>query len=130
MFIGMEFSDKLINILYVEDEEELRYIIPSMISSDVKAKIITIASGNLAIEALKSGSKFDLIISDYKMADGSGADLQHYMKKDGDPTPFILFTNTIEPSLPETSENFLGIIEKRDWKGLVDLIKEVQSINT
>jgi len=64
------------------------------------------------------------------MADGSGADLQQYMKKDGDPTPFILFTNTIEPSLPETSENFLGIVEKRDWKGLVDLIKEVQSNNT
>lgn len=64
------------------------------------------------------------------MADGSGADLQQYMKKDGDPTPFILLTNTIEPSLPETSENFLGIVEKRDWKGLVDLIKEVQSNNT
>lgn len=71
-----------------------------------------------------------VIISDYKMADGSGADLQQYMKKDGDPTPFILFTNTIEPSLLETSENFLGIIEKRDWKILVDLIKEVQSNNT
>lgn len=126
----MEFSEKLINILYVEDEEDLREVITAVILKDVEAQVSTIASGNLAIEALKSGSKFDLIISDYKMAEGSGADLQRYMKKDGDPTPFILFTNTIEPSLPETSENFLGIIEKRDWKGLVDLIKEVQSSNT
>lgn len=126
----MEISEKLINILYVEDEEDIRFVITSVISNDVKAHVSTMASGNLAIEALKSGSKFDLIISDYNMADGSGADLQQYMKKDGDPTPFILFTNTIEPSLPETSENFLGIVEKRDWKGLVDLIKEVQSNNT
>lgn len=91
--------------------------------------VSTVASGNLAIKALKSGSKFDLIISDYKMADGSGADLQHYMKKDVDTTPFILFSSTIEPSLPEKSENFLGIVEKRDWKGLVDLIKEARSNN-
>lgn len=122
----MEFSEKLMNILYVEDEEDLREVITSIILNDVKAHVSTIASGNLAIKALKSGSKFDLIISDYKMADGTGADLQYYMKKDGDTTPFILFTNTIEPSLPETSENFLGVIEKRNWKGLVDLIKEVQ----
>ena len=125
----MEFLEKLMNILYVEDEEDLRAVIPEVILRNVEAHISTIASGNLAIEALKSGSKFDLIISDYKMADGSGADLQQFMKKDGDTTPFILFSSTIEPSLPETSENFLGIVEKRDWKGLVDLIKEVQSSN-
>jgi DNA-binding NtrC family response regulator len=126
----MKFSDKLINILYVEDEEDFREVMPAVILKDVEAHVSTIASGNLAIEALKSGSKFDLIISDYKMANGSGADLQQFMKKDGDTTPFILFTSTIEPCLPETSENFLGIVEKRDWKGLVDLIKEVQSNNT
>lgn len=126
----MEFLEELMNILYVEDEEDLREVITSVILNDVKAHVSTISSGNLAIEALKSGSKFDLIISDYKMADGSGADLQQFMKKDSETTPFILFTSTIEPSLPETSENFLGIVEKRDWKGLVDLIKEVQSNNT
>lgn len=112
----MEFLEELMNILYVEDEEDLREVITSVILNDVKAHVSTISSGNLAIEALKSGSKFDLIISDYKMADGSGADLQQFMKKDSDTTPFILFTSTIEPSLPETSENFLGIVEKRDWK--------------
>lgn len=126
----MEFSEKLMNILYLEDEEDLREVITSVILNDVEAHVSTIASGNLAIRALKSGSKFDLIISDYKMADGSGADLQQFMKKDGYTTPFILFTSTIEPCLPETSENFLGIVEKRDWKGLVDLIKEVQSNNS
>ncbi|TXG77872.1 response regulator, partial [Candidatus Dojkabacteria bacterium] len=67
----MKFLEELMNILYVEDEEDLRVVIPEVILRDVEAQVSTIASGNLAIEALKSGSKFDLIISDYKMADGS-----------------------------------------------------------
>lgn len=55
----MKFSYKLINILYVEDEEDFREVMPAVILKDVEAHVSTIASGNLAIETLKSGSKFD-----------------------------------------------------------------------
>ena len=44
----MEFSEKLINILYVEDEEDLREVITAVILKDVEAQVSTIASDNLA----------------------------------------------------------------------------------
>lgn len=123
----MDSAGKTLNILYVEDEDDLREIIPAFISKELAANVQTLPSGNLAIEVLKSGSKFDLIISDYMMRDGTGADLQYFMKRTGISTPFILFTNTIEPHLPEKSENFLGIIEKHDWKMLIDSINTVHT---
>jgi len=116
------------NILYVEDEHDMREIIPAVILKDLDVQVSTLPSGNLAIEALKTGSKFDLIISDYMMKDGTGADLQRFMKTAGIKTPFILFTNTIEPDLPVRSDNFLGIIEKHNWKGLVAFIETAQKI--
>lgn len=123
----MDTAGKIMNILYVEDEDDLREIIPAFILNELAVQIQALPSGNLAIEALKSGSEFDLIISDYMMRDGTGADLQYFMKRTGISTPFILFTNTIEPHLPEKSENFLGIIEKHDWKMLIDSISSVHA---
>jgi CheY-like chemotaxis protein len=115
----MDNTDKILNILYVEDEDDLREIVPAIILRSFNVQIHTLPSGNKAIEILKLGRKFDLIISDYMMNDGTGADLQQFMKRTGINTPFILYTNTIEPHLPEKSKNFIGIIEKVNWEKLI-----------
>lgn len=121
----MKETKEIKSILYVEDEDDLREIVPIVILNELKVQIYTLASGNLAIETLKAGREFDLIISDYMMSDGTGADLQQFMKRTGINTPFILFTNTINPHLPEESENFVGIIEKDNWNQLITSIKKI-----
>ena len=119
----MKSKQKISRILYVEDEDDLRDIVSVIIKKNFDIQIDALPSGNSAIEILESGITFDLIISDYRMPNGSGADLQRYMKHAAIKTPFILYTSTINPYLPEKSDQFLGVIEKSNWEKLLTLIQ-------
>lgn len=56
------------------------------------------------------------------MADGNGADLLNYVAIQELPTPFILFTNSIDPALQHIPPNFLGTISKFDQEGFLKVI--------
>ena len=83
-------------ILYVEDEEALLSLISMELESELGCEIIQIPSGNKAVEWLKKNdfSKINLIVSDNKIPDGSGAILFQYVKENTPQIPFLLTTGS------------------------------------
>lgn len=99
-------------ILYVEDEKVMRDIFVPMIKLQAGRDPVVATSGNEAINILKNDPHFDLIISDYMMSNGTGDDLLSFISKEMLTIPFILFSNTLEPKISQTHEQYLGMIFK------------------
>ncbi len=78
-------------ILLVDDEFEILEILETLILSEINCEIVKSVSGNKAIEELKKDQKFDLILSDYNMTDGNGADLFNYNVQNSN-LPFIFIS--------------------------------------
>jgi len=79
-------------ILYVEDCPELREMTLSEMSSWFpQAEIVTADSGNKAQMILSERSHFDLIVTDYQMADGNGLDLLRFCEGEQLGIPVIVF---------------------------------------
>jgi response regulator RpfG family c-di-GMP phosphodiesterase len=84
-------SEKKINVLFAEDEGDLREVVTFYIESHFPAVVTDVKSGNEAIEKLKE-HQYDLILSDYHMKNGSGGDLFKYLVSTGQKIPFVLFS--------------------------------------
>ncbi len=78
-------------ILLVDDEAEILEILETLITSEINCEIVKSASGNKAIAELKKDQEFDLILSDYNMADGNGADLFNFNVKNKN-LPFVFIS--------------------------------------
>jgi len=79
-------------ILFIEDDDSIREIYAVYIRNYLaNVEVVTCSSGNQAIAVLHN-QKFDLIISDYSMPDGSGGDVFQYIEQSEIITPFLLFT--------------------------------------
>lgn len=74
-------------ILLVDDEVEILEILKTLVQAEFECDIISATSGNQAVGLLKE-SQFDLIVSDYSMADGNGAVIYNYNKEHSN-VPFI-----------------------------------------
>lgn len=107
-------------ILFVDDDVSIREGLGLYLSSDLRDKLVIAEarSGNEAIRLLNEGLRFDVIVSDYSMNDGNGADLLRHVSANLPLIPFILFTSMVEPVLPRVTGNFLGVVEKPDFKSL------------
>ena len=107
-------------ILLVDDDVSIREGLALYLLSDLGDKLVIAeaGSGNEAIRLLDEGLRFDVIVSDYSMNDGSGADLLRHVNEYFPSIPFILFTSMIEPVLPRVTGNFVGVVEKPDFKRL------------
>ncbi len=113
------------NILVVDDEEGIREIVIEKLTRVGVTSVAEAASVDEAKAILESNVKFDLIISDYKMNDGHGGDLLNYTYEKNFKTPFVFFTSTMQLSIPQNlDKNFLGVIDKSDFKKLLNLVKE------
>ena len=77
-------------VLFVDDEEEIRDLM-SINFESMGVEVTLAGSGNEALKILET-EKFDAIVSDVKMADGSGVDLLEGINKRGLDTPFIFLT--------------------------------------
>jgi CheY-like chemotaxis protein len=83
-------------ILLVEDDGDLRSCLAEVLDTEGYAPT-TASSGDEAIGLLGHGEKFDLIISDNYMRNGSGLDLLHYVRsKLGRAPAFFLITGQSE----------------------------------
>jgi CheY-like chemotaxis protein len=112
------------SILIVDDDAFVRMIIREKLKvANFAISITDAVSGNHAINLLENGEKYDVIISDYYMIDGSGADLLRFIYANSIVVPFALFTSSISPELPVTDSQFLGIVEKLNIHELTDIIK-------
>jgi CheY-like chemotaxis protein len=109
-------------ILIVDDDIFVRRILAEKLSIAIFANIIEANSGNEAIKILDSGYQFDLIISDYCMSDGNGADLLNHIYQTKTSVLFLFFTSATEVKMPRPNSMFLGIVEKMNIKNLVELV--------
>ncbi len=118
----------MLNILLVEDDELIIDIVKTLLEKELKAFVICLTSGNEAIKLLQHNLQFDVIVSDYSMKNGTGHDLLEFITVNEIKIPFILFTNTINPKLPQFGENFRGIVEKLQIEKLYEII--IREIST
>lgn len=117
-----------IAVIFVEDDEDIRELVTRQLKKrlrDVPVQFQTASSGNEAISLLKAGNEFHLIISDYHMKNGTGADLLCYICERALPIPFVLFTSEPEPELPCIHDQFLGVVAKMQIDRLVDCVLEM-----
>lgn len=118
-------------ILFVDDDQFIGEILPLYVRQLLgpDAAFVQLAhSGNEAIELLKQGQAFDLIVSDYSMDDGTGADLMAFLHVSCARTPFILFSGTQDPVFPYICENFVGVIQKPNGDKLMEAITQALRI--
>ena len=77
-------------ILIVEDEKDIQELLAFNLSTE-KTSVEVASSGNEALELLEK-QKFDLILSDIKMQNGSGIELLAELGRRGGLPPFVFLT--------------------------------------
>lgn len=119
---------KNMRILYVEDDSLIRDCFAPMLRDGIQNSFLEIAtSGFEAIEILRKDSSFDLIVSDFNMPNGDGAELLRYVALEKPACYFILFTNEIDPQLKIKNDNFVGIIHKSRFNQLIRTILDIRN---
>lgn len=68
------------SLLVVEDEP-LQLSLMARLLADIGFAVSQAESGNAAIARIEAGERFDVILSDWLMADGSGADLHAWLSE-------------------------------------------------
>ena len=89
-----ECSEKVRNItkaLLVDDEKALLEISVAYLEKDSNLEVDTAGSAKEALDRLRN-SNYDAIVSDYQMPEMNGIELLKHLRKNGNQTPFILFT--------------------------------------
>lgn len=117
-------KNRMKNILLVEDDKELRLILKMAIS--LRMKDIHIAKASSGLEGLSfflNASSFDIVISDYSMANGNGQFLLEELTKIGANSFFILHTSFPGLQIETTNPKFLGVIDKFNFDGLIEKIQ-------
>ena len=79
------------HILIVEDEEGLRFMLESKLYQS-GYRVSVAATGLHGLQKLRSGEKYDLIISDMKMPRMTGPELFKEYKNLGGVAPFVILT--------------------------------------
>jgi response regulator RpfG family c-di-GMP phosphodiesterase len=104
---------KVLNVLVVEDEPDLREVIGMFIESEFPSQIIEAGSGNEAIEKIRALGTPDLVVSDFNMPNGNGLVLYNFLRKNDPETPFILATSDPLEMHPEfENQAFTGYVCK------------------
>lgn len=112
-------------VLVVDDHEDVRDMASHFLEG-LRIKFVQCASGNEAIEELKKGHPFDLIISDYQMPRGDGLELLKFLALNKIQIKFVLFTSYEGLQVPVQYDHFLGIISKYESSRLFSLIMDIR----
>ena len=89
----------MIEILHVDDSQQTLEQVSAIIQDEFLLTTKVAQSGNQAIELLKNGHHFSIVISDLNMPDGNGIDVYNHISKYFPNTLFIFFTS--DPWCPE-----------------------------
>jgi len=100
-------------ILVVDDEASIRTVLESQLTRLGHAVVLA-ADGEAALEALRRGREFALVISDVKMPRLSGLDLLRVVKSERPDTPFVLLTahGTIETAVEAMKHGAFDFLTK------------------
>lgn len=112
------------NLLIVDDDFDIRKSLIALLGIKFGEKILVseAQSGNEAIGFYRLGKTFDIIVSDYNMSDGTGADLLFFLNLSGSNVPFILFSGEKNIKLPESGSNYLGVVDKTNTNLLIEIL--------
>lgn len=106
--------------LIVDDQEDFLTLLQETLMRSFQATVTSARSGHDAIDLMKTGFKFDLIVCDFNMPNGDGKRVFEFVQSSTEPTPFILYTSSVDlPSFQGT--NFLGIIPKEKLNRLTEV---------
>lgn len=120
----------MFRILLVDDDESLRQLLAHRLSLDLSSVVDEASSGNEAINLIKQGTKYSLIISDYNMPDGNGAILQNFLVENDIQSFFFFYSSEIKIDTNPSHKNFLGVIEKPHIQKLFEkLVHEICESN-
>lgn len=115
----------MLRILYVDDDPQYRLLVKATIKQRLGIEVELASSGYEAIELLNQGERYSVIISDYLMPDGNGADLFKHLADNKIFSLFILFTwhdDDAELRDQFPSNTFLGTVSKTEIRRLCALI--------
>lgn len=112
------------SILIVDDEDELRDILKTIFLK--RGYSVTLASsGGEALEIALT-RRFDAIVSDVRMPNGSGIELLASLRRSGDPTPpVILVTGFSDCTEQEAKEKGAFAVVEKPFRQL-ELIGQVE----
>lgn len=91
---------KTFKILIVDDEEMLQDLFEMIFLSEFQCQITKANNGKEAMDKLKQGEIFDLIVSDYKMPVANGGELCLFNMTNSN-FPFFLFSGGELEDYPE-----------------------------
>ena len=87
--------------LVVDDEPEMVEMVTDYLVSFLDIKVVGLASGNEAISCLINSSvKYDVILSDINMQNGTGLELYHFNAQNNQ-IPFIFISASQKVPYPE-----------------------------
>jgi len=95
------------NILYCEDEEDIRDVIHSLIEDMFPDSRVTVCKNGVeGIEAIQNSIAFDLVISDNQMPSvegkrGDGKALFQFFRNSGHSAPFVICSGCHESEFSE-----------------------------
>lgn len=82
----------MIKVLFVDDEPDIIEVARLYLEKDPGISVTPAYSGGSAIELMKENGPFDVIVSDHEMPGMDGLALLNTLRKEGDETPFIMYT--------------------------------------
>ena len=106
----LELRGRRARILHVEDDESLTELVEELLSDE--ADVVRAHSLAQALTHIE-GTRFDLVILDAALGDGSGLDLLPMLHDAGDAPPVILYSAT-EPSRDLSERVQAALVKSRD----------------
>lgn len=92
-----EVSDP-VRILYVDDDPDFLEVVKIILEQNGEFSVDTTTSGKKALELVKIG-RYDLVLSDYRMARMDGITLLRGVREQDSHLPFILFTGMVNAEI-------------------------------
>ncbi len=102
-------------IALIDDSDEIRELVAFVLESNLPCEVMHFSSGNQAIAHLNGDTRFDIIVSDFNMPDGTGLDVLNFLKKKGIKIPLAFLSGDDlknNPSVKGSATTQLALIPK------------------
>jgi DNA-binding response OmpR family regulator len=107
----LELRDRRARILHVEDDESLTQLVEELLSDEAEViRAHSLAQARAHIET----ERFDLVILDAALGDGSGLDLLPVLHQAGSEAPPIILYSATEPSRELAERVQAALVKSRD----------------
>lgn len=110
-------------ILLVDSDSNFLELARLGLEENVGAEVVCATGVTEAVYQLNRGNKFDLIISEYILTDGTGLDLLRFQISQSSSIPFLFFTHASRLEIPYTSTGFIGVFGKNEFDQLCSSVK-------